>query len=128
MHSHLRRLEWIRRGTPLFFLTTNTKHRQAILTRREIASILIEEWKTAFDRHGWKVGRYVVMPDHVQFLCWPSMGEAQTLSRFLQAWKQWTCKRIVRECDLEGPIWQAEFFDHLVRSTKSAMQKYEYML
>jgi len=33
--------------------------------------VLIDEWRTARKRHGWTIGRYVVMPDHAHFFCSP---------------------------------------------------------
>ncbi len=45
----------------------------------------------------------------------------------MQRWKQWTSKRIVRELALEGPVWQAEFFDHLLRSARVMTQKWNYV-
>ena len=47
----------------------------------------------------WAIGRYVVMPNHVHFFCSAELG-AKTLPVFLQAWKQWTSKRITRELNL----------------------------
>jgi putative transposase len=128
MHSHLRRLAWLRRGTQLFFISTNTNQRRPILTAPKVARILVEEWNMALICHGWKVGRYVVMPDHVHFFCWPDTRKAKTLSQFMQAWKQWTSKRIIRECNGSTPVWQADFFDHLLRSTESAQNKWKYVV
>jgi REP element-mobilizing transposase RayT len=66
----------------------------------------------------------------------------KSLSRFIQQWKQWTSKRILRafrSCSPDGssgydgplrlhaPIWQAEFFDHLLRSEESYAQKWQYV-
>ena len=45
----------------------------------------------------------------------------------MQAWKQWTSKRIARELKLFGTIWQEEFFDHVLRSDESYSQKWDYV-
>lgn len=128
MHKHLRRLPLIREQTPLYFITTCTYQRKPILAVPGVALILMEEWREALSRHGWKTGRYVIMPDHVHFFCSVSEETAKSLPRFMQAWKQWTSKRLVCECDLSSPVWQAGFFDHLLRSSESAMQKWEYVI
>ena len=52
---------------------------------------------------------------------------AKTLPVFLQAWKQWTSKRITRELNLSGTVWQEEFFDHVLRSSESYSQKWDYV-
>jgi REP element-mobilizing transposase RayT len=66
------------------------------------------------------------MPDHVHFFSSP-VDSTCSLSEFMQRWKQWTSKRIVQEVGLEGPVWQAEFFDHLLRSAESYEQKWNYV-
>jgi REP element-mobilizing transposase RayT len=45
----------------------------------------------------------------------------------MQSWKQWTSKRIARDSRIAGTIWQAEFFDHVLRSTESYSQKWDYV-
>jgi len=66
------------------------------------------------------------MPDHVHFFCW-SRAEGGTLSEFVGKWKEWTSKRISRFLGLTGPIWQQEFFDHVLRSNESYAQKWDYV-
>ena len=147
-HKHLKRLARVWITDPVFFITTCSHQRQTILANTQIAKILVDEWAGARERHGWMVGRYVIMPDHVHFFCAPIRGIApldgindpiyKDLSGFIQQWKQWTSKRIIRECNspngpsglrqqFVSPIWQAEFFDHLLRSQESYSQKWEYV-
>lgn len=93
MHKHLRRLDRIWIDAPIYFVTTCTRHRRRILARDDVADFLVEEWQTARERHGWAVGRYVIMPDHVHFFC-RAEGDAKTLSEFIGAWKAWTSRKI----------------------------------
>jgi putative transposase len=126
VHKHLRRLERIWIDPPIYFITTCTLERRAILVCKEVAAILVDEWRHAHDRHGWAIGRYVIMPDHVHFFCSAEL-DAKTLPIFMQRWKEWTSKRIVRELKLSGRIWQEEFFDHVLRSVESYSQKWDYV-
>jgi putative transposase len=180
-HKHLKHISRIWVKDPIFFITCCTHQKKPILASAKIVSILVEEGTGALDRHGWTIGRYVVMPDHVHFFCTPVSGITdpaykkatadpaynietagsayKDLSGFIQQWKQWTSKRIIRECipddqdssdnicspdgscnpdfyspdgssgllRFTAPIWQAEFFDHLLRSQKSYSQKWEYV-
>ena len=126
MHKHLRRLERVWIDWPIYFITTCTFNRRAILASKEVAKILVEEWRKAHGRHGWAIGRYVVMPDHVHFFCSAEL-DAKTLPTFMQAWKQWTSKRMARELNLSGRVWQEEFFDHVLRSSESYSQKWDYV-
>ncbi len=55
----------------------------------------------------------------------------------MQKWKQWTSKRIGREIAVavigdpgakqRGMVWQGEFFDHVLRSSESYSQKWQYV-
>ena len=45
----------------------------------------------------------------------------------MRAWKQWTSKRAKAEQNLTGTMWQEEFFDHMLRSSESYSQKWEYV-
>jgi hypothetical protein len=62
MHRHLRRLERVWIDWPVYFITTCTFHRKAILASNKVAGIIIDEWRNAHNRHGWAIGRYVIMP------------------------------------------------------------------
>jgi putative transposase len=126
MHKHLRRLERVWAERPIYFITTCTFKRRRLLASKMIAKILIDEWQHSHDRHGWAIGRYVIMPDHVHFFCSAEL-DAKTLPRFVQAWKQWTSKRMAREVNLPGTVWQEEFFDHVLRSSESYSQKWDYV-
>ena len=133
MHKHLRRLDRIWPDSPIYFITMCTKNRRAVLARDEISEILIVEWRAAHERHGWAVGRYVIMPDHVHFVCRPELG-ARKLSEFIGLWKSWTSRRMNA---LGGPrsataatttgLWQREFFDHVLRSNESYSEKWNYV-
>jgi putative transposase len=133
MHKHLRRLERIWVDAPIYFVTTCTEGRRPVLARNNVTSILIDEWRLARNRHGWAIGRYVIMPDHVHFFCRPEL-DAKTLPDFVGAWKRWTSRRTH---ELWKPrsataatvpsLWQREFFDHLLRSGESYGEKWNYV-
>ena len=132
MREHLPRLDTVWREPPIFFVTICTHRRRRILANDVIAAVLLKELRDA-PRHRWMIGRYVIMPDHVHFFCAPQRN-SKTLSQFVGAWKSWTSRRIGRLLPAKSggdvtrePIWQAEFFDHLLRSNESYDQKWEYV-
>jgi len=88
--------------------------------------VLIDSWHACAAIHGWAVGRYVVMPDHVHFFVQHLTGE-KTLDVFMRDWKRWTSSRIQRAHQAPSPIWQREFFDHVLRSASSYDQKWDYV-
>ena len=97
-----------------------------MLADASTADILVDGWRAAPDLFGWCVGRYALMPDHVHFFAARCVDEARTLSVFVGSWKSWTRKEI--RSTVHPPFeWQREFFDHLLRSTESYAQKWEYL-
>ena len=130
MHRHLRRLDRVWLEPAIFFVTTCTRDRKAILASEQVAGILVGEWQSARQRHGWHVGRYVIMPDQLHLFCAPN-ANAVSLSHFVGGWKRWTSRRISNlprtASAATGPIWQREFFDHLLRSEESYDQKWNYV-
>ena len=126
--SHLRRLDRIWLSHPIYFITVCTQNRQAFLDNSHAVHILREEWGRAKERHGWLIGRYVVMPDHIHFFCAEqSVGSRSRLAHFVGRWKEWTAKNLVVQMGLATPVWQPEFFDHLLRSNESYSEKWSYV-
>lgn len=48
------------------------------------------------------------------------------MSGFIGSWKRWT-KRNIRASGAATFDWQAEFFDHVLRSAESYEEKWEYV-
>ncbi|PYL10257.1 MAG: hypothetical protein DME33_01490 [Verrucomicrobia bacterium] len=111
---------------PIYFVTTCIFGRRAILASNEVAAILVEEWCKAHGRHGWAIGRYVIMPEHVHFFSRAEL-DSKPLPIFMQKWKEWSSKRMARELNVAGRVWHEEFFDHVLRSTESYSQKWDYV-
>jgi len=124
-HGHLPRLDQIQVSQPIFFVTTCTSDRAAILADPTIHDICREVWQNT-ERYGWHVGRYVLMPDHVHYFCAPFSDEYR-LDKFVGKWKEWTAKYVHRRCGRLPPLWQTEFFDRLLRTSESYEEKWEYV-
>src|SRR5438094_3706136 len=106
-HRHLRRLDRVWLDPPIFFVTACTRKRKAMLASEQVAEILIDEWQSAQQRHGWHVGRYVIMPDHVHLFCTPNRNST-SLSGFVGAWKRGAAGEF-RKCRGQRPRLQARF-------------------
>ena len=120
---HLRRLDnvWVE---PLYLITGNTLRRQAVLVP-QLAEAVVGALRDTAQMNEWAVGRFVVMPDHVHFFC-RDVGGRRTLSDFIGGFKQMSTRN-AWAAGWEGKLWQAEFFDHLLRSEESYEQKWEYV-
>lgn len=127
-HKRLKRLGRLFIDQPLYFITTCVNDRKSILSSDSVENILFDEWRQALDRHGWAIGRYVIMPDHVHFFCRAVADAKGSLSDFIGRWKQWTSKRIISLLGVAAPFWQEGFFDHVLRSEESYSEKWLYVM
>jgi putative transposase len=128
MHTHLRRLDRIWIPHAVYFITVCTHDRKPILATPQASDILRTEWSTASTRHGWRIGRYVIMPDHVHFFCAEQPdGAKRNLSSFIGMWKQWAAKSLIKLNSASLPVWQKQFFDHVLRHDESYAEKWQYV-
>jgi REP element-mobilizing transposase RayT len=126
-HRHLKRLGKVWIEQPVYFVTTCVAGRRALLANETVHAFLREEWQGLSTRHGWTVGRYVIMPDHVHFFVSCSPEALCSLSSAIGKWKEWTAKRVLRHLGAKAPLWQEEFFDHVLRSDESRSEKWTYV-
>lgn len=66
-----------------------------------------------FERERQTMHALVVMPNHVHVLVAPAPG--WTLDKLTQSWKGFTSRQINSHLGREGPLWQQESFDRIVR-------------
>ena len=125
VHKHLKRipilLPW--QCAVIYFVTCCTAKRQKILANPQAHQAILAAWH-CLEPH-WHVGRYVVMPDHVHFFIAPDDRDAD-LSKYMQAFRS-QVTRDLRRLKYPYPIWQREFFDHLLRSGESYSEKWNYV-
>jgi REP element-mobilizing transposase RayT len=74
----------------------------------------------------------VVMPDHVHLIFTPLVDqqgmEVFSLARIMDAIKGASAHRINRALGRKGRVWQAESFDHVLRSSEGLDAKIQYLL
>jgi REP element-mobilizing transposase RayT len=126
IHKHLARLERVWVDSPIFFITTCTADRRRALAIDEFHAICLQVWRACERHYGWIVGRYVLMPNHVHFFCAPRRDD-RGLEWMVGKWKEWTVKYAQRTLGVSMPLWQEEFFDHLLRSSESYEDKWTYV-
>ncbi len=127
-HKHLRRLDSVWIESPVYFLTLCTAGRRAVLANELAVVVLRAEFEAAPRRYGWTIGRFVAMPDHLHFFCVSNETTVgASLSRFMAGFKQWTAKGILNTARAPAPLWQKEFFDHVLRSDESYETKWQYV-
>src|SRR5688572_12466341 len=96
--------------------------RRALLNRPEAEEILLNAWRRA---DHWMIGQYVIMPDHVHFLCAPAKFAGASLKKWMEFWRfeatrHWPWLE-------EKPVWQKDFLDRQLRSFESYSRKAQYI-
>jgi putative transposase len=121
--QRLRRLDQIFVRTPIYFVTTCTNNRRAILATEPVhqAYVCFAE-KGA--HHGAWVGAYVIMPDHLHVFV--GLDEKIELAEWMKSLKN-TLSKQVRFEGIAAPHWQKDFFDHVLRSEESYEEKWHYV-
>jgi putative transposase len=105
---------------PIVFLTCCSKDRRRCLDRSDVHQALCDAWRTA---DHWRVGRYVVMPDHIHLFCSP-MPRANALDRWIAYWRSLTTRSLGLP---KGYLWQREYWDRQLRRQESYSEKWDYV-
>jgi putative transposase len=119
------RLEWIFSNIhPFYFVTFNTYKRVPLLAPSEIHETF-RSFCLRAEEHSVAVGRYVIMPNHIHlFVILPPEGI--TLQKWIQALRSVLGKKLLA-LGFPKPHWQEGFFDHVLRSSESYSQKWDYV-
>ena len=83
---------------------------------------MFESWRSA---DHWRVGKYVIMPDHIHFFCAPGIVEYPSLKQWIKFWKTLVSQKWPRPN--EQPVWQDDFWDTQLRHGESYSEKWEYV-
>ena len=118
----LRRLDRVFVDSPIYFITACSVDRRPILDCEPVHNGL-RTFCLNSPQHGARVGRYVLMPDHLHLFV--SVDEI-SLSNWIKSLKN-TLSKTLRSLGCDAPHWQKSFFDHLLRSGESYSQKWDYV-
>jgi REP element-mobilizing transposase RayT len=103
----------------IVYLTVCTKDRIPWLATPEVHSLLISTLQKA---QAWRVGRYVIMPDHLHlFTAW--IDGSIELDNWVRYWKSQFSKRNKGK----GGEWQTGHWDTRLRGVKAYESKWEYV-
>ena len=77
-----------------------------------------------FDLKRYQLFCFVIMDDHVLF----RLYDTEKLSGLLHTWKSLTANRLQRQSGRQGPVWQDESYDRIVRNEKEFYDEARYVL
>lgn len=107
----------------IVFLTVCSKDRKPILALADSAEAIINSWREA---ESWRVGRFVIMPDHIHLFCGPGTAPPEPLKQWVRFWKSTASKHWPRPN--EHPIWQRDFWDTQLRRSENYESKWLYVM
>jgi putative transposase len=108
--------------TSMVFLTVCSQDRRPLFNRSEVHALMRMAWSAA---DAWRVGKYVIMPDHIHLFCVPGKHEYPALTKWVQYWKAMVSRQWI---DLgEQPVWQKSFWDTQLRREESYDEKWHYV-
>ena len=103
----------------LVFLTVCTKKREKWLAQPIVHAALCKVWQQA---QAWRVGRYVIMPDHIHlFAAW--IDGSIELEDWVQFWKS----QFSRTLPEYSGRWQSGHWDTRLRGVRNYESKWEYV-
>ena len=105
--------EYNLRFTREFMQYLDRGHGACPLRSADLAGIVAENLRH-FDGIRYRLGDFVVMPNHVHLLAC-LIGETE-IEKQCRSWKRYTAGKINQALGRQGRFWQEESFDHLVRS------------
>jgi REP element-mobilizing transposase RayT len=79
-----------------------------------------------FDGERYALGDFVIMPNHLHVLVTPAPGHE--LSEIVRSWKTYTARQINGLLGRSGAFWQAETYDHIVRSEEQLAHYRRYIV
>ena len=124
---HLKNFDY-KGSTFVYHITICTAHKQPYFQDDKIAKIIANEME--FRRDTAKEIRlfcYCIMPDHLHMLLSLGEGYHKSLQNWVSAFKRYTT-RIVNGLYGIKPLWQMNFYDHIVRKQESLLKIAEYIV
>lgn len=126
-YEYRRRLPHYQKDDHPLFVTFTTDHRWILppAARDIVLACCLHE-------NGNKLGLHaaVVMPNHVHLIYSPLRrqdGWSYSLPEIMKAIKGRSARSINVALQRTGPVWQEEFFDHVLRSNDSLVDRVEYV-
>jgi len=92
------------------------------MARSDAVAGIRRAWSRA---DSWRVGRWLIMPDHVHLFCAPATIPPEPLRKWIAFWKSESSRAWTRPA--EHPIWQRDFWDKQLRNGESYRAKWLYV-
>jgi REP element-mobilizing transposase RayT len=106
----------------IHLITVCTKNRRPVLACDLMHQILRTAWQAA---DSFRVGRYVLMPDHLHLFCTPVQIGPDYLEPWIRYWKSLTTRQ--HPAMEKGGLWQRDFWDTQMRNAENYATQWDYI-
>ncbi len=103
----------------VYFITVCAYDKQPYFANHGVAAVILDEIKHRRALGEIKAYCHCLMPDHLHLLLSFGMKYDKTLQNWVSAFKRYTT-RVVKETFGICPLWQRNFYDHVVRCRDSS--------
>jgi putative transposase len=111
-----------------YFITLCTQGKQAYFRKPQVAQYIADEINyRARTTEEVLVFAYYIMPDHLHLLLKLNDGYGKTLQNWVAAFKRYTA-RLLNQLENITPLWQKNFYEHVVRMDESLKGIAEYIV
>jgi putative transposase len=109
-----------------YFITICARHDTSPFLDSRLARVVVQSLEWLRSDRGVNIYAYCLMPDHLHILM--RLGdEEQTLSGIIGAFKSFTTRESWKR-GWRGELWQARFYDHVLRANEDVEQIGLYIL
>lgn len=110
-----------------YFITICTYNKKAYFNNKEIAEYIEQEidYRSRV-AHEVTMFAYCIMPDHVHLLFKLNEEYGKSLPNWVAAFKKYNSRILSMEFDIK-PLWQANYYEHIVRKDESLVSIAEYI-
>ena len=117
------RLSKVYIANPIYFVTFCTWRKTPLLACCAVDNAFRQAARE-INIHTVVVGKYVIMPDHIH--CFVRVGMEGRIGLAIKALKR-AITKVIHMIQRDKHVWQEGFFDHLLRSSESYSEKWEYV-
>ncbi|MCK4330669.1 transposase [candidate division WOR-3 bacterium] len=107
-----------------YFITTCCYKKQKIFINNKNVQIFFNSLEWFVNKEFIDLYFCITMPDHVHIV-FELVGD-KTLSEVIKGLKQFAGRRIKKNLGLTNPIWQEQYYDHLIRRDESLFEIIKY--
>lgn len=111
----------------VYFVTICAENKQHYFENNKITNIIEDELEFRKTTKEINLLCYCIMPDHLHILLSLTEDYHKSLQNWVSAFKRYTT-RVINELFGIKPLWQKNFYDHVVRKEESLIKIAEYIV